>query len=626
MKITNMPSFIVDNTLSGATERPEMPYFNWYVKTAEVTLADNVYASKSDIKDPNSGEGLFIENTGDGDNKEEILLRIPKEYTFTEDTIRSLLLRQDLYCDNVSEADTEDYNNRLRSLLSRMHHKLGEGYATETVSLATFFVGFNVYKYKCPDIFFKYLYEVLLHTEVNVPITRPDIFMETYGHYPDLIENEIVIKRIHEALPYYEIDIYRDARKNIRQIYAAVVSRALEIPVEMSTGSDDYYLDITLVPILDFVNHSTANPSCYFDVDRTTKDIILKRSDNQEDHTGKDHQELFIRYFDVVEYTKSTFVYGFIPEIRDDQTAFFNLSLERDFIPPDIRLFYKWFGINPMIQFYKNGQNGEWHVHSDIEEFIDMLLPFMVDSSLEGTDVWSYNNQAFKTLVMLGYSIFDDDSSYIFGMMDKMKAHIGERNEGDTIGLPQLAWTLHFKDESNKLKKRRPTNKQAREYYNNLSETDKIKTYQNFRDFFNDYSMKRLAHLQKSVEDITGPLAVPPYKKDQCESFLNLCYNEIHLLEQMKSTGIDRSIEYNESLEQKQSDYPRIPSAYFWSQGRERPEGNNDSLEGEEEDEMDYISEDLPREEAFTDFFEEEKEIYIAYLKFSHGSPISDWK
>lgn len=598
-----------------ASHSQEGPYFDWCVQTSEVTLGGNIYVSNSDVEDPNSGEGLFIENKRDEVNNQEILLRIPKKNTFTEDTIRSLLLRKELYSDDSDKSDVEEFNDRLRSTVGEICCELGEELMTETVALTAFFIGFNIHGYRCPDMFSEYLHKVLLHTEVNVPITRPDIFLGTYGHYPDLRVNETVVKRINNALTYEDTDCYGEVRKNIRQIYAAVVSRALEIPVEMSAGSEDYYIDITLVPILDFVNHSTANPTCYFDVDRATNDIILKRIDNQDNHTKKDKEELFIQYYDTVEYTKSTFVYGFIPEIRNDQTAFFNLSLERDFIPSYIRVFYKWFGINPMVQFYKDGQHGEWQVHSNIDNFIDILLPFMVDSSLEGSDIWLYNRQAFKSVGNLRAMISGKATDEIQASTDKFQVYIGERNTDDVIRFAQLAWTLKFKDEHNELKKRRPTKEQAREHYKNLSAIDKIKTYQKFKDFFNDYSTKRLWHLEKSVVDITGSFAVLPYKKDQCESFLNLCNSEIQLLEQMKSRGIEKAIEYNESLKQKLSSYPPIPFAYCSSGIEKEIKKILDSFDITEE--TSEITDDESHEEDFTDFLQDEVDSSSAYFRFS---------
>ena len=48
---------------------------------------------------------------------------------------------------------------------------------------------------------------------------------------------------------------------------------------EHTNNTDDYVIDVSLVPILDFVNHNHHSNS-YFDIDRRTNDIVLKLRSN----------------------------------------------------------------------------------------------------------------------------------------------------------------------------------------------------------------------------------------------------------------------------------------------------------------------------------------------------------
>ncbi|KAI5961873.1 CTM1 [Candida pseudojiufengensis] len=95
------------------------------------------------------------------------------------------------------------------------------------------------------------------------------------------------------------------------QLHRAVMSRSLEIPrgLEEEEDSDDYVVDVSLVPILDFVNHNRSSNS-YFDIDKDTNDVILKLKSNEvKKKVGK--FEITITYDDL-DYTTDFFIaYGF---------------------------------------------------------------------------------------------------------------------------------------------------------------------------------------------------------------------------------------------------------------------------------------------------------------------------
>ncbi|EMG49200.1 CTM1 Cytochrome c lysine N-methyltransferase 1 [Candida maltosa Xu316] len=165
------------------------------------------------------------------------------------------------------------------------------------------------------------------------------------------------------------------------QIYQAVRSRILEIPreyvpdevegmindittnlaeVSFSLGSEDkklvsprsnedYVIDISLVPILDFANHFHNN-NAYFDIDRDTNDILLKL---KRDRLKTEKFEVTISYNPEDNIKDFLFTYGFHPQLQDcAQYQLFELKFShlKRYVPNG-DLLCKWLKILPQIQF-----------------------------------------------------------------------------------------------------------------------------------------------------------------------------------------------------------------------------------------------------------------------------------
>jgi hypothetical protein len=108
--------------------------------------------------------------------------------------------------------------------------------------------------------------------------------------------------------------------EEILQICAAVRSRMLEIPraIEKKEDSehsdeDDFYVDLTMVPVLDFVNHDRSKRNAYFDVDLETKDIILYFDGGNECDPTSGVCEVFISYEEFEDLHRMFVNYGFVP-------------------------------------------------------------------------------------------------------------------------------------------------------------------------------------------------------------------------------------------------------------------------------------------------------------------------
>lgn len=110
--------------------------------------------------------------------------------------------------------------------------------------------------------------------------------------------------------------------EEVLQICGAVRSRVLEIPRGVDGDDDgddggyeeddgDYYVDVTLVPVLDFVNHDNKMKNAYFDVDKLTDDVILY-FDKKGTLPGEEF-EIFITYDENEDLHRMFTNYGFIP-------------------------------------------------------------------------------------------------------------------------------------------------------------------------------------------------------------------------------------------------------------------------------------------------------------------------
>lgn len=106
------------------------------------------------------------------------------------------------------------------------------------------------------------------------------------------------------------------------QIYKAVKSRVLEIPHSLSNDLGDFVTNISLVPYLDYANHLAAK-NAYFDVDRSTEDIVLKVDHTKLEKSSTEHAiEILISYSPVEKILSFMMTYGFVPRSHGQMQVF----------------------------------------------------------------------------------------------------------------------------------------------------------------------------------------------------------------------------------------------------------------------------------------------------------------
>ncbi|SMN18109.1 similar to Saccharomyces cerevisiae YHR109W CTM1 Cytochrome c lysine methyltransferase, trimethylates residue 72 of apo-cytochrome c (Cyc1p) in the cytosol [Maudiozyma saulgeensis] len=601
-------------------------FFDWYVSTFRVQVQEGVYLAKSEIDDPNSGYGLYMDKTLIKDNKEDNketiptisqpLLKIPKEYTFNIHSILATINDKTLYPNNdVYDRSSKKIKEVFKSFLENSNMS---DIFSETILLTFYFILFYYLQedYNVPELCVKYLHDILISTEVNNPITRPKFYLQSYSHYPNIIANTMVVDMFTSFFEF-ELDIDSTTGKDvIRQIYAAITSRVLEIPHEISKDSEDFTTNTTLVPILDFVNHSSVSPCCAFDIDRSTGEVTLKLRDSFEEQTSKTRMELFIQYSDIVEYTSFNFTYGFIPEVKKSTPCYFNLSIERNCIPKQYRKFYKWFSVNPVMQFCKDKEKDSWFINTTLEEYEELLLPFMTDSSLKDEEIWSYNNNAYRSFANF-YSVMDKDRNVAdLNKICKNEITRREQSKNDVIGLPQFAWTLRFKDRNGKLMKRRVNKQKALENFRSLSTEDQESTCKVFEIFLQNYIGERLKKLEDIVNNNSEKVILDD-NKNECQSFIDLCNIEIQILNQVISTDLTSLLSITTPIQQELEVVPLPPLINLYEEEEEEEEGIvkvNDDNEINIIDECQELSLHDYNELDYTDFVTQEQEEFSHYF------------
>jgi hypothetical protein len=290
----------------------------------------------------NRGIGVFykIDKKLENKNDEKIeLLRIPNLSSYNIYTLKTLVN------ENLNEIDLKT----VKKVLNIIFKNYG---ISESSILIAYFISFlvickkdNKNNNKNNDKTFigwknninQYL-NILLETKVgNMYSDQQNILEDLLMVIPG---NAILRNSIIDIIGTKWIDIVNEINEEINedknfekvnieevlQICSAVRSRILEIPREADIDTyddeedeDNYYVDVTLVPILDFVNHDNKFKNAYFDVDRKTKEIILYLDLNKiKKYNNEEEIEVFISY-DTMEDLHSMFInYGFIPDSENN--------------------------------------------------------------------------------------------------------------------------------------------------------------------------------------------------------------------------------------------------------------------------------------------------------------------
>lgn len=287
---------------------------NWFSRNAGVKVNQALTVEESAIDDPSSGYGLFFDlNIAKlhGERTTEELLRIPSLAKFDLKSIMVILNDSSQYS---SDENKERLQRHIKEVFSEfMQLDDLEDFLSETTILVFYFTLFALLadKLELPRVIAYYLDNVLLKTKVLSSIMSYDPVTDPYGQRPYVLALENTLRTLGSFFAG-AVPESRAVEPLLRQVYAAISSRCLEIPEEVEKQSDDFVVNSTLVPVLDYANHSNELQNSHFDVDRQTGDILLLL-DLDKVPEGKRKFEVLISYSPNEDPASFMFFYGFVP-------------------------------------------------------------------------------------------------------------------------------------------------------------------------------------------------------------------------------------------------------------------------------------------------------------------------
>lgn len=438
-----------------ASNCPSGEVFQLFVAKFGVSHNPGLSVKNSTITDEVACTGLFVRQAKlpEGCREDGLveLLRIPRESTFSIHTILEILNDKSNYKTEAAFLKTSSTVKDLFGTFCQSSAIISR--VSETLLLVVYFVIFDCLSrsaYELPSVIKLYLQQVLLKTEVgslysDLPLKDACVVRQFFGHYGVggiLDVFEMVVCLVQRS---FSLD---DIVERTSRIFAAISSRCLEIPEELSLDSEDFTVNSTLVPILDYANHDNDKVNAHFDVDRGNCDVVLLLDRNALDEKN-DETEVFISYSPVEELFQFETAYGFFPKLSQNSAGvqFWNLCIDQNYFKVEkpwginLDMFYKWFSIKPCIQcvLYED----QVLINDAIEEFGEFLLPFAPNPVHGEESCFQYNIQAYKSFARFASKANDrSEEDYLQHFREYIDSR--EKSKDQAIAMPQLAWTCYF--------------------------------------------------------------------------------------------------------------------------------------------------------------------------------------
>lgn len=476
--------------------------FDWYSENTDVKVNRALSVKKSIIDGVPSGYGLFVDLALiDLDPNAETLelLRIPRLATFSLETLLELIRDETQYS---SKEKMEMLLARVKSAFAQfLEHEELKSSMNETTLLVFYFTFLTLVKdeFELPKTVKFYLENVLLKVEVDNGPRFYDQAMDLYGQYSTFAALREVIELLDD---FFKTTVSHgvSVMLQLKRVYAAIASRCLEIPHEVDRDSDDFAVSTTLVPLLDFANHSNDLKNAHFDIDRQTQDVLLLL-DLSQIPTKCSTFEVFISYSPNEDLLDFLYSYGFVPSSRN-YAQLMSISFDRSYLKEqeampnvNIRLFCKWLRINPVVQLIRF--HDHWYINDETEDFACFLLAFMESPDCECSSCWTYDPHCYLT-----FWYFQEHSDKPKEERKPISAYRNlitslENDDSDLIDLPQLAWSMSFQGDDLNTHRGRLPKEDALE----MAPFDNEKVFdrgiERFAKFFINYSKWRLDKLEK---------------------------------------------------------------------------------------------------------------------------------
>lgn len=485
--------------------------FRFYSNSRNIFIHKSLSLKPSTIDDPKSGYGLFVEPSkfkNDELKSETIqLLRIPKRCTFNINTLLALLGDEDEFS---SKEEFQRTNDKIKIALREiMAHPNFSAFLTETNLLIIYFMIFQTIRsrYEIPENIQYYLENVLMSIEVETAMDSIENLATDYGHYPQIFG-------LRETLNLFK-ELFHDVLNlsDIKHLYSAIISRCLEIPERADTKSEEFTVHSTLVPIVDFANHEGTQKNAYFDIDPSNNDVLLLLDTKAVQSELTKPIEVFISYSPTEDLFSMLVTYGFTPDFRGN-SQFWTVSFDRCFLRnydgPDkttnLRLFYKWMHINPVVPLVKYEHNGKtrWFLNDTTPEFDMLLLPFIPSIDDGKIARWAYDSTCHLMFTKIHCLINPEANEHALMIAENYRSLIKEKesNGDDFINLPPLAWSLRYKDTENDcVRQRHMYSEDAVAVLKQEEMQDSTKTKSQFTSFFRKFLEFRRSKIIRPTSD-----------------------------------------------------------------------------------------------------------------------------
>ncbi|GMM27432.1 cytochrome c lysine N-methyltransferase [Martiniozyma asiatica (nom. inval.)] len=275
----------------------------WVDKDLQIIYNDNLT-----IKDNKEGKGIGLFLNGEMKSLQQLeLLRIPRAASLNVETLKQRL--------NHLKSEHQVIVKDIIRLICQLFG------ISETNLIFAYLVGFL----KCAVESESLYLSILLNTTIG-NFHKDDLSILEYfkDEFKGLALVDVAINDILDP-KWKEVSLELDIPvEKLLQLMNAIRSRTLEIPAAASADAGenesletpdrgDYYVDVSLVPILDFVNHDNIKLNAHFDVDCDTGDILLIYDGPGNDQQDTDNLEIFISYSADVDIHSFFTNYGFIP-------------------------------------------------------------------------------------------------------------------------------------------------------------------------------------------------------------------------------------------------------------------------------------------------------------------------
>ncbi|ODQ81452.1 hypothetical protein BABINDRAFT_159739 [Babjeviella inositovora NRRL Y-12698] len=338
-----MPLITLETIIPGIAD--SLAFCNW-ISSSGVTHHEQLSIHQSVL----GGTGLFLTMNSLSTNKDIELLRIPASTTYNLASCMSILkdvTRLEDSCAAFAYRESSVIKFFLKNLAPTSELAILQAYFQAFVMLNQLHRWIKTSK-TAPKEFVDLLNlspvrKVDLYTEVlagvevpTIDSDKPEVLqlaLQVFGNKSVIANITHVLYQSHmhasliEALAKDEtfngigVDIFDILPlERFHQINAAVKSRILEIPEEIESKSDDFLTNVTLVPLLDFANHSNGDKlNAYFDIDRVSGDVLLK-FDAEKLSDGE--VEVCITYTKNEDVAKVFMNYGFVPQLSQAPSVY----------------------------------------------------------------------------------------------------------------------------------------------------------------------------------------------------------------------------------------------------------------------------------------------------------------